>query len=444
MRQAALSQPKGTLERLDPNERMALADIAHDWRLHARPTQLEPEGDWWIWLIRTGRGWGKTRTALETVRARIDRGIWRTVLVAAPTWTDVMDTLVSGSADAPGLLNLWPNHRKPELRRSQDDPHLLCWNGAKVRLRAAQRADRFRGSNNDGAYLDELDSWKPEQMTASEAFALAELTVRTGADPHIIATSTPKRGRLVAELRKRDDVHVTLGHMNENRANLSQRFLDALEARYGGTRLGRQELGGELIEDVEGALVTPATIDQHRTNPNVTPRRVVVGVDPSGSVGGDRQGIIVAGGTGDEGWVLADRSCSMSPEGWGRQAVMTALQWEADCIVVETNYGGDMAKATIEQAARHLGAAVRVRKITASRAKHVRFEPVAALMEQGRLHFPQEPMTELEDEVCAFTPDGYMGDGSPDRADALVWAITELMLERRGLGWGDLYGEAGA
>ena len=426
---------------MEPAARTALTDLAYDWRLRARESQLEPDAWEWIWLLRTGRGWGKNRTGGETVRSRIDRGIWRTVLAAAPTWTDVMDTLVTGSAEAPGLLGLWPPHRKPELRRSQDDPHLMCWNGAKIRLRAAQRADRFRGSNNDGAWLDEIDHWKPEQMSASDAFALAELTVRTGPDPRILATSTPKRGRLVAELVKRDDVYVTAGHTNENAANISPRFLEKLQARYGGTRLGRQELGGELLEDVEGALVTPAMIDDSRSDAPNPSGRVVVGVDPSGSVGGDRQGIVTAWGGDGEAWVLADRSCSLRPEGWGRRAVETALEFDADCIVVERNYGGDMAEHTIKQAAAHMGVTVRVRMVTASRAKHVRMEPVAALIEQGRVHFPTHPLTQLEDEVCAFTADGYDGAGSPDAADAFVWAITELCLEDRGLGWGDLYGE---
>ena len=352
-----------------------------------------------------------------------------------------MDTLVSGSADSPGLLGLWPAHRKPELRRSKDDPHLITWNKAKVHLRAAQRADRIRGVNADGAYCDEVDHWKPDMMTAQEAFANVELATRIGDYTQIIVTTTPKRKRLVAELVLRTDVQVTSGHTNENRANLNPRFIASLEQRYGGTRLGRQELGGELIEDIEGALVTPAMIEAGR-QPSTHPQRIVVGVDPSGSTGGDRQGIVVAGASGDHGWVMADRSCSLTPEGWGRRAVMTALDHGADCIVVEKNYGGDMAKATVLQAAKHMGAAVRVKMVNATRAKHVRFEPVAALIEQGRLHFPTEPMQPLEDECLAFTADGYDGAGSPDAADAMVWAVTDLLVQPAGAGWADCAPEA--
>jgi phage terminase large subunit-like protein len=169
-------------------------------------------------------------------------------------------------------------------------------------------------------------------------------------------------------------------------------------------------------------------------------RRTVVGVDPSGSTDHNRQGIVAVGiGTDGHGYVIADRSCSLKPEGWGRRAVETALEFEADRIVVERNYGGDMAEHVIRQAARQMDVVIRVRMVNASRAKQVRFEPVCLLYEQGRLHhagtFPL-----LETELTAFTVDGYEGDGSPDAADALVWAVTDLMLERRGLTPADLYG----
>lgn len=344
-----------------------------------------------------------------------------------------MDTLVTGSAHAPGFLGIWPPHQRPELRRSQDDPHLKCWNGAKIRLRAAQKADRFRGANNDGAVLDEIDSWKPEAVTPSEAFAIADMSVRTGPDPRIFASSTPKRGRLVAELRKRDDCLVTLGSMAENLENLHPAFVDAMERRYGGTRLGRQELMGELLEEIEGALVHQAMIDAGREPAPPVLERVAVGVDPSGSIGGDRQGIVAVGATADHGYVLGDRSCSMRPEGWGRRVIETVLEFDADSVVLERNYGGDMARSVIEQAARQAGVTVRIVEVSASRAKHVRFEPVAALYEQGRLHHVGV-FADLEDSVTAFTADGYDGDGSPDAADALVWSVTHLLLDRSGLG----------
>lgn len=401
---------------------MALAEGLRDWRLYARPEQLEPEGSWWIWLCQTGRGWGKSRAILEAARDRIDRGIWRTVLAAGPTWQDTMDTIVNGSENAPGLMALWPAHQKPVLRMSKDDPHLRCHNGAKIRLRAAHQSERFRGPNNDGAVLDELDAWKPDRMTSDEAFALAEFSVRTGKDPRILCASTPKRGRLVARLRERSDIHVTTGSLKDNEDNLHPSFVRAIHERYAGTRLGRQEIDGELLEAVEGALVHPDMIGRVAQAPELV--RVAVGVDPSGgsTEGHDLQGIVVKGkGVDGHGYTLADRSCRLSPDGWGRRAVEAFHEFEADVLVVETNYGGDMCESVI----RGIDPSVRIKKVTATRGKHVRFEPLGARYEQGKeSHVGEFP--ELEDEICAFTGDGYDGDGSPNRADAAVWASEEL------------------
>lgn len=376
---------------------------------------------------------------MEAARRRIDCGEWRTVLAAGPTWQDTIDTIVNGSELAPGLLGLWPPHQKPALRMSKDDPHLRTWNGAKIRLRAAHQAERFRGPNNDGALLDELDAWKPEKVSPSEAFALADFSVRTGPDPRIFCASTPKRGRLVAELRQRDDCYVTTGSMRDNAANLHPAFIEAIQRRYGGTRLGRQEIEGELLEETEGSIVTLPMIDEGRIPVMALPdlARVVVGVDPSGTTTGDAQGIVAKGkGIDGHGYTLADRTCKLTPAGWGRRAVETAHEFDADCIVVEVNYGGDMCEVVI----RAIDPSIRVKKVHASRGKHVRFEPLGARYERGEEHhvgtFP-----ELEDEICAFTPDGYDGDASPNRADAAVWADAELFPVRSGLSPADLYGE---
>jgi phage terminase large subunit-like protein len=347
--------------------------------------------------------------------------------------------MVNGTADAPGLMGVWPAHQRPQLRLSKDDPHLRTHNGAKIQMFAAHQSERFRGPQADGAWADEIDSWKPEKMSAKEAWSLFELGIRLGPDPRIVATSTPKRARLVKMLMQRDDCVLTTGSTWDNAANLAPQFMATL-GQYKGTHLESQELKGEVLEDVDGALLSLETIDAHRVDSATETRRNVVGVDPSGSVDNDRQGIIVAGvGKDGDGYVLADRSCRLRPEGWGRRAVEAALEFEADRIVVEVNYGGDMAVSVLRQAANQLKAQLRIRKITASRAKQVRFEPVCLLYEQGHIHhvgsFPA-----LETELCAFTPDGYEGDGSPDAADALVWAMTDLMLERMGPTPTDLYG----
>lgn len=424
---------------------MALAEYLTDWsrpERHggAREKQLAPPGDWFVWVIRTGRGWGKTRSAAEFVRQRIDAGQWRTVNVAGPTWTDVMDTMVNGAPGSPGLIGVWPEHRKPTLRASADDPHLRTWNGAKIRLRAAQSAERFRGPQADGGWADEIDSWRPNCMSPAEAWALFELGIRLGSDPRIVATSTPKPSGLVKQLCARGDSVVTSGSMYENRANLAPRFLASIETQYGGTRLGRQEIDGEILEDVAGAILRLAQIDEHRVSEKPELARVEIGVDPSGSgAKGDEQGIVVAGrGVDGDGYILADLSCRLSPEGWARRVVSAYHEHEADQVIAEANFGGEMVRSTIAQVDR----SVPVRLVHASRGKHVRAEPILALYEQGRVHHVCTH-SELEDQLCRFTAHGYEGDDSPDRADAAVWALSSLMIARRTT-WDDLYGPQAA
>jgi phage terminase large subunit-like protein len=430
-------------------ERRALNDWVFDWKVTARSTQLPPPGDWFVWLYRGGRGAGKTRTGAEYVRARIDAGEWRTVNIAGPTWTDTWRTMVNGNPSTPGLLSMWPPHRRPRLRLSQDDPHLKCWNGAKIQLLAAYQAERFRGVQADGAWADEVDSWAPAKMTPAEGWSNFELGIRLGPDPRIVATSTPKRARLVKTLRLRDDCVMTTDSTYANRMHLAPQFLKMI-GHYKGTHLERREIYGEELEDVEGALLSlDEDIGAHRVEVAPPLRRVVVGVDPSGSTGGDRQGIIAVGlgasvdrEGNSHGYVLADRSCRLKPFGWGTRAVTTALEFEADCIVVERNYGGDMVRAVVEECAAKIGAHVRVIDVNATMGKHLRFEPVALLYEQARMHHVGtfDPPSTLEEELCAFTANEYEGDGSPDSADAEVFAVTELMLDHCGVSPDELYG----
>jgi phage terminase large subunit-like protein len=404
----------------------ALIDLLFDWKTWARDDQLEPPGDWFIWLAQAGRGWGKTRVGAENIRHRIDSGIWKVVNVAGPTWTDVVDTMVVGTDDAPGLLGVWPPSRRPVFVRDEKNPHLKCWNGAMIRLRAAKSAERFRGPQADGGWLDEVDAWSPDKMTAVEAFELFELGIRLGPDPRIIVTSTPKPRGIVRELRKRDDCVVTRGSTRDNRANLAPKFLAMLERRYKGTRVGAQEVEGELLEDTPGAIWTTELLERTRVAEAPDLVRHVVAVDPAASAkpDSDSTGIIVAAkGVDLDGYLLADRSCKLSPLGWGQRAVDAFHEFEADLVVAEVNNGGDM----VETILRTIDPEIPVKKIHAKKAKHLRAEPVAALYEQGRAHhvgrFP-----ELEAELCGFTPDGYTGEGSPDRADAAVYALRELLL----------------
>lgn len=437
------------LAELDREELLALSEAASDWHRPtsiggARPNQIEPDGDWFVWLCRAGRGWGKTRTGAEFVRERVDSGAWRRVHLVAATGFDLRHTMVEGES---GLLNCWPAHQRPIWEPSKR--LLTCHTGAKLLGFSAEEPERFRGPQCDGAWADEIDAWRPKGMKPSEAWALFELGVRLGPDPRICATSTPKRAKLVAELIARSDVVQTQGSMYENEENLAPAFVRMVRDRYEGTHLARQEIHGEILRSVEGALVTEEMIEERRARSleELQVARIVVGVDPSGTSGpeGSSQGIVAAAtdlGRGEL-FVLSDSSAHLKPKGWGERAVHLAAELRADCIAVETNFGGEMAEEVILAAAERLGVHVRVVKVTASRGKHVRFEPLALLYEQRRVrHLGAHPV--LEDQVCGFTAEGYGGDESPDRADALVWAAFELMrFDRRGSTWGDLY-RAGA
>lgn len=416
-------------------------DLARLWT--PLPHQLEPDGDWAIWVMQWGAGSGKTFTGAQLVRERTDAGTWRTVNVAGPTWVDTMRTMVHGSAEAPGLMGIWPEHQRPKIRLSKDDPYLLTHNGAKIQLFAAQKAERFRGPAADGAWFDEIDAWKPEGMSGSEAFALAEQRIRSGSDPLIFVTGTPKRRRLIAELIKRDDCKPTYASMYDNAENLAPAAIRRMEARYEGTRLGRQELHGELLPDVEGAIVSLEMIESARVEAGPDFARVVVGVDPFGG-GGDACGIgAAAKGVDGEGYVLADRTCRLGPDGWARRTLETALEFEASCIAYEANYGGDMIPTVLNHQMQRMGVRFRLVKVWASKSKPGRFEPIGGMYERGEMHhvgtFP-----ELEDEITQFTPQAYQGDSSPNRADALVHAVAELFPMVDKTTWDKLYPEEAA
>lgn len=398
--------------------------LLFDWRFWARPSQVAPDGDWLTWLILAGRGFGKTRTGAEWVREQVDAG-YRRIAFVAPTAADARDTMVEGES---GILAISPPWNRPIYEPSK---RRLTWpNGAIGTLFSAEEPERLRGPQHDAAWCDELAAWASPQ----ETWDMLQFGLRLGDHPRQVVTTTPKPIPTLKSIIADKGTVITRGGTKDNAANLAPSFLEKIVGRFAGTRLGRQELDAEILDDVPGALWTRAMIDEARAGRPADLRRVVVAVDPSGTRGasdeGDSIGIIVAAKTVDgRARVLADWSCKLSPDGWGRRAVQAYHEFGADRIVAERNFGGAM----VEHVIRTVDRSVAYKEVVASRGKIIRAEPVAALYEQGKVSHAggedSRALIELEDQMCQMTGDGFLGEGSPDRVDALVWAITELMLD---------------
>jgi len=423
------------IDNLGPLSEDDAETIATFWRIWARPEQLAPPGEWRQWLIMAGRGFGKTRAGGEWVREQVAKGKRRIALVG-PTAADARDVMVEGES---GILNICPSWDRPNYEPSK---RRLTWaNGAQATLYSAEEPERLRGPQADAAWCDELGAWKYLRETWDQL----QFGLRLGKDPRCIITTTPKPVGVVQELVRDPGCVVTRGSTYDNKVNLAPQFIEKIIRRYEGTRLGRQELHAELLDDVAGALWPLETLIGCHVAKHPDLQRVVIAVDPSGSNGdddGDAQGIIAMGlGVDGIGYVLADRTCKMSPAGWGSQVVQAYDLHKADKIVAEKNYGGEMVAHTIETVRKGL----RIELVSATRGKVVRAEPVAALYEQGRIKhlvplsepgYPSDnPLAELEEEMRLVNPGGYMGEGSPNRMDALVWAATELFLQPNADGW---------
>jgi predicted phage terminase large subunit-like protein len=387
--------------------------VLFDWRAWARPDQLEPSGEeWTTWAIITGRGWGKTRTAAEWVRANIHRyGRWAFV---ARTATDCRDVMVEGES---GILSVFPPHQSPEYQASRR--RLVFANGAIATLFSANEPDQLRGPQHEAAWSDEVASWP-----YVEAWDNLQLGLRLGPCPRQVVTTTPKPLRILRELLAVEgaDVVATRGTTYDNRSNLAPAFFEQIIRRYEGTTLGRQELCGELLDDVPGALWKRALLDAHRVQPDAVPQmqRIVVGIDPATTHGEDADltGMAVAGlGTDGEFYVLEIGGYRMSPLGWAKRAIMLFEDYEADRIVAESNQGGELVEANI----RTVRANAPIKLIHAKRGKVPRAEPVAALYEQGRVHHVGL-FEDAEDQMCTFP----VATELDDMVDALVHAITEL------------------
>lgn len=416
-------------------------ELLHTWELWARPNQLEPDRElnngelWTIWLILAGRGFGKTRTGSETIIKWVRSGECKRLALIAEDSADARDVMVEGES---GIIACSPRDFRPKYEPSK---RRLTWpNGAVASLFSAEDYDSLRGPQFDGAWCDELCKWR----YATEAWDNLMFGLRLGDHPRVIVTTTPRPLRLLKDIILRSDTYITKGNTRENLANLAPPFVKAVIEKYANTRIGRQELDAELLDDTPGALWNRTMLDETRMRPvdSQTPiilphfARVVVAVDPAKEVGeaGAETGIVVTGrDQNGKAYVLEDLSFNATPEEWGRAAVMAFDEWAADALVYEANQGGEMVAAVLRNAAKSLKEDglraedfIPLKAVHATRGKYVRAEPVSQLYEQGKVHhvgfFP-----ELEDQLCEYTPQGNMGY-SPDRMDALVWSLTELMI----------------
>lgn len=391
-----------------------------NWLNQARPKQITPEGDWFLWVTLAGRGFGKTKLAGEDIANYAMNNPGTRCAVVAATSNDLRKVCFEGDS---GLLKAIPPQCILQYNKSLQSIEL--WNGSIIEGFSAEKPDRLRGPQFHRAWCDEVAAWR-----YSEAWDMLMFALRLGKKPQCIVTTTPRPTKLIKEMLKRDDVVVTRGSTFDNKKNLAPAFLKAIEEKYKGTRLGRQELYAEILDDNPGALWTRDLIDETRVTSYPPLSRIVVAIDPASTSteDSDETGIIVAGiamvNNIIHGYVLEDVSMKGTPDQWAKKAVGMYKYWNADRIIGEANNGGDMIEALI----RTVDAEASYKKVHASRGKQTRAEPISALYEQKRVHhvgmFP-----ELEDQLCEWDP--VISTDSPDRLDADVWALTELMTENQ-------------
>jgi phage terminase large subunit-like protein len=408
------------IDQLTASQRRALKPY---WRLWAHDGQVAPAIGWHTWLIMAGRGYGKTRAGAEWIREIAETDPTARIALVADSLGEARRIMVEGES---GLLAIAPPRQRPLYEPSKRE---LTWpGGAVATLYSAGEPESLRGPQHSHAWCDEIAKWDQAGGRAEAAWDNMVLGLRLGLAPAVVATTTPRAVPLVKQLLGQSDVLVTRGTTADHKDNLPPSFLRKVRVQFGRSLLGRQELDGELIEEIEGALWSRALLEQCREEAASAPeKRVVIGVDPPASADGDACGIVVCA-LGEDGIARVLADCSVrkaTPERWAREVAMAARGWAADRVIAEANNGGEMVRSVLHAA----DIALPVRLVRASRGKVARAEPVAALYEAGRVrHCGQLP--QLEDELCGLMAGGgYEGPGrSPDRADALVWALTELML----------------
>lgn len=417
------------LDALNEGELLALPYVFEFWALDH---QMPPDGDWRTWIVMGGRGAGKTRAGAEWVRAQVegarplDAGPCTRIALVGETIDQVRDVMIFGES---GIMACSPPDRRPEWQATRKR---LVWpNGATAQAFSAHAPESLRGPQFDGAWVDELAKWKK----ARETWDMLQFGLRLGDDPKVCMTTTPRNVGVLKEVLDAASTVVTTAPTEANAAFLAEGFLEEVRARYAGTRLGRQELDGVLVDTAEDALWTPALLESCRRDAAPDLDRIVVAVDPpvTGHDGSDACGIVVVGAVTRgpvqdwRAWVLADASVTAaSPAAWAKAAIRAMERWGAERLVAEVNQGGDL----VEQVIRQIDPLVPFKAVHAGRAKGARAEPVAALYEQGRVHHVRDAggLSTLEDQMCAMTARGFEGRGSPDRVDALVWALTDLIV----------------
>ena len=413
---------------MDPSQRelavLSMSDeevfaLAYDWFFWARPEQITPIGDWYVWLILAGRGFGKTRSGAEQVRMWVKD--FPIVNLIGATADDARDIMIEGES---GIMNICPPHEKPMYKKYE---RKLLWpNGAMSLIFTADQPERLRGKQHMKLWADELCSWR----YVDEAWDQAMFGLRLGQDPQAIVTSTPKPIKQLIELIEDPLTHITTGTTYDNRANLAAGFFNKIIKKYEGTRLGRQELLAEVLLDVPGALWKRSKIEDLRVRSAGPMIRVVVAIDPPATSDEDSaEAGIIACGIGPctckgyeeiHGFVMEDYSKQASPSEWAEAAIFAYHRLLADLIVGEVNNGGEMVGYTVYT----VDPKVNYKAVHASKGKYTRAEPISAMYEKGNVHhvgsFPI-----LEDQLCTWLP----GEKSPDRLDSLVWAFTELFYE---------------
>lgn len=393
------------------------------WAFWARPDQLPPEGDWLIWLLLGGRGAGKTRAGAEWVRSKVEgptplqKGKYQHIALVGETILSVREVMIEGPS---GLRAIAPEETRPTYIASRQ---LLVWpNGAQAQIFSAEKPDGLRGPQFDLAWCDELAKWRYDK----QCWDMLQFALRLGRKPQQVVTTTPRPTALLKTIMNNPRCHMTRSSTHANKAHLAPGFVEELMRVYEGSRLGRQEIDAEIVEDVVGALWTPEMIGAYRLNSHPPLTRLVVAVDPPASTGplADACGICVAGKDGDgHAYILEDGTVKgLSPAGWGKRVVELYNKYQADRVVAEVNQGGDLVREVVMQQ----GPEISYRAVRATRGKLVRAEPVAALYERGMIHHVGV-FKDLENQLCQYNGQ----QASPDRMDALVWALTDLLIGAR-------------